>query len=240
MYLQLHIFRLQYSTERICAAIGDISTIQCALYCKHGAKYSAHSPVCAIWTVVPDIHNVLTAPHFQASIFNWIYLSCYWRYLDNSMSVILQSLCQIQRTSSGLRYVNCGPGHIQCNYCSAYSGLNIQLNISALLLEISRICKARHTANVVPNTAHTIPFRLCELWFRPYTMKWQPCIFSLQYSTERICAAVEGISTIQWALYCNLGAQIQRISTRLHYVNCAPGYIQSTNSSAYLCFNIQL
>jgi hypothetical protein len=76
-------------------------------------------------------------------------------------------------------------------------GLNIQLNISALLLEVSRICKARHTANVVPNTAHTLPFRLCELWSRPYTMRWQPRIFSLQYSTERTCAAVGDISTIQ-------------------------------------------
>jgi hypothetical protein len=39
---------LQYSTERICAAIGDISTIQCTLYCKHGAKFSAHPPLYAM------------------------------------------------------------------------------------------------------------------------------------------------------------------------------------------------
>jgi hypothetical protein len=48
MKLQHGIFRLQYSTQFICAAIGDISTIQCSLYCKHGAKYSAHPPVYAI------------------------------------------------------------------------------------------------------------------------------------------------------------------------------------------------
>jgi hypothetical protein len=31
--------------------------------------------------------------------------------------------------------VNCGSGHIQCYCCSAYSGFNIQLNVSALLLQ---------------------------------------------------------------------------------------------------------
>jgi hypothetical protein len=296
MKWQPRIFSLQYSTERICAAVGDISTIQWALYCNLGAKYSAYPPVYTMWTVVPAIYKVLTAPHIHASILSCKQLTCYWCYLDNSMRLILHSWCQIQRTSSGLRYVIYGPGHIQWNYCSAYSGLNIQLNISALLLEISRICKARHTANVVPNTAHTIPFRLCELWFRPYTMKWQPRIFSLQYSTERICAAVGDISTIQWALYCNLGAkysayppvytmwtvvpaiynaftapyiqtwifscrylrcyciyhinsmraiqqtlsQIQRITSRLRYVNCGLGHIQSIFRTAYLGFNIQL
>jgi hypothetical protein len=151
MKWQLRIFRLQYSTERICAPIGDIPTIQCALYCKRGAKYSAHPPVYIMSTVVPVIY--------------------------------------------------------QCSYSSAYSGLNIQLNISALLLEISRICNARHTANLVPNTAHTLLFALCELWSRPYTTKWQHRILSLQYSTERICAAIGEISTIQWALYCNLGTK---------------------------------
>jgi hypothetical protein len=83
MYLQLRIFRPEYSAERICAAIGDITTIQCALYCKHGAKYSAHSPVYASWTVVQVIYNVITARHIQASIFKWTYRGCYWRYLDN-------------------------------------------------------------------------------------------------------------------------------------------------------------
>jgi hypothetical protein len=48
MYLQLHIFRIQYSAERIFAVIGDITTTQCALYCKLGAKYSAHPPVYAM------------------------------------------------------------------------------------------------------------------------------------------------------------------------------------------------
>jgi hypothetical protein len=63
MNLQHRIFRPQYSTERIYAAIGDITTNQLALYCKLGAKYSAHRPVYAVWTVASAIYKVFTAPH---------------------------------------------------------------------------------------------------------------------------------------------------------------------------------
>jgi hypothetical protein len=126
-YLQLRILRLQYSAVGICAAIVDITTLQFALYCKYGAKYSAHPPVYAVWTVVPAIYKVFTAPHFQTSIFIWTYLRCYWRNHDNSMPVILQTLSQIQRISYRLRYVNCGPSYIQSIYSSAYFGCNIQL-----------------------------------------------------------------------------------------------------------------
>jgi hypothetical protein len=163
MYLQLHIFRLQYSTKHICAAIADMSTIQCSLYCNLGAKYRAHPPVYAMWTVVPAICNVVTALHIQALIFNWIYLRCYWRYVDNPMLIILQTWCQTQLTSSGLRYVNCGPGHTECIYSSAYSGVNNHLNVSALILVIYRQFNARYTANREPNTAHILQFTLCEL-----------------------------------------------------------------------------
>jgi hypothetical protein len=127
MHLQLRIFRLQYSAVGICAAIVHYTSIQCALYCKLWAKYSAHPPVCAMWTVVPDIYNAFTAPYIQTSIFIWSYLPCYCTYLGNSVRVILHSWCQIQRTSSSLCYVNCGPGHIQSTYSTAYLGLNIQL-----------------------------------------------------------------------------------------------------------------
>jgi hypothetical protein len=226
MYLHLRIFRLQYATERICAAIDDISTIQCAIYCKLVAKYSAHPPDHSMWTVVPAICNVVTALHIQALIFNWTYLRWYWRYvensmrhilqtwcqmqriysslryvncapeiynaitvsynqasifnltdlcchwrcLDNSTRVILQTWCQIQTTSSTLRCVNCGPGHMQCSYSSAYSGLNIQLNLPALLLEICRQFNARYTANMVPNIEQILQFTLSELRSRTYTM----------------------------------------------------------------------
>jgi hypothetical protein len=123
------------------------------------------------------------------------------------MRDILQILCQIQRPSSGLRYVNCGPGYIQCIYSSAYSDFNVHLNVSALLLEISRQFNSRYTANVVPNTAHLLRFTLCELWSRTYTMHLQLHIFRLQYSFERICPAIVNISAIQCALYCILGAK---------------------------------
>jgi hypothetical protein len=160
-----------------------------------------------MWTVVPSIYKVLTAPHIYASIFSCRQLTCYWCYLDNSMRLILHSWCQIQRTSSSLRYVTCGPGNMQCNYSYVYSGFNVQVNVSALLLETSRQFNERYTANLVPNTAHILQFTLCELWSRPYTMKWQHHIFSLQYSTERIRAAIGNISTIQCSLYCKLGAK---------------------------------
>jgi hypothetical protein len=205
MKLQFRIFRLQYSTQGICATSGDIRTYRCALECKLDAKYSAHPFVYAMWTVVPDIYNAFTAPHIQTSIFNWTYLRCYWGYLVISMSVILQAWCQIQRTSSSLRYVNCGPGHIQCIYSSAYSDFNIQLNVSALLLEISRQFNERYTVNLVPNTAHIL--RLCQLWSRPYTKNLQLRTFRFQYSAEGSYLAIGGISAIQWSLYCKHGAK---------------------------------
>jgi hypothetical protein len=62
--------------------------------------------------------------------------------------------------------VNCVSGHIQCNYSSAYTGFNIQLNVSALLLEISEQVNARYISSLVPNTAHILQFTLCELWSR--------------------------------------------------------------------------
>jgi hypothetical protein len=178
MHLQLRKFRHQCSSERICAAIGNISTIQCSLYCKLGAKYSAHPPVHAMWTMVPDIYNAFTTPYIQTSIFIWTYLRCYWKYLDNSMRVILQTCCQIQRTSSSLCYVNCGPGHIQSTYSSAYLVLNIQQSAAPMLLEVSRQFNARYTVNLLPNTAHILQFMLCELWSRPYTKHLQLRIFS--------------------------------------------------------------
>jgi hypothetical protein len=206
-YLQLLIVRPQYSSERICAAIRDIPTHRCALYCKFGDKYSAYPPVYAVWSVVPDIYKVFNAPHIYASIFSWRYLRCYWRDLDNSMCVILEAWCQIQRTFSSLRYLNCGPGHIQCTYSSTYSGCNIQLNTSALLLEIYRQFNVRYTANIVPYTAHILQFALSELWSRTYTMYLQLLIVRPQYSTERICAAIGDIPTLRCALCCKFGVK---------------------------------
>jgi hypothetical protein len=160
-----------------------------------------------MWTVVPDMYNVFTATQIRDSLFNWTYVRCNWRYVEYSMRLILQTLCQIQRTSSSLCCLDCSPGHIQCDYSSTYSVFNIQLNVSALLSEISRQLNALHTANVVPNIAHILQFTLCQLWSRTYTMYLLLHIFRLQYSTERICADVGDMSTIQCALYCKHDAK---------------------------------
>jgi hypothetical protein len=127
----------------------------------------------AIWTVVPDLYNVLTIPHIQASIFNWTYLRCHWRYIENSMLHIQQTLFQIQRISFRLRYMKCGPGHIQCNFSSTYSGFYIQMNVSTPILEIYRQFNVRYTANIEPNTAHTLQLSLFEQWSRDIQ-----CIYS--------------------------------------------------------------
>jgi DUF971 family protein len=100
-----------------------------------------------MWTVVTDVYNVFTAPHIHASIFNWKYLRCHWRYLDNSMSVILQTWWQIQRTSPSLRYVNYVPDirnvftahHIQASifnwtYLRCYCR-HLDYSMSVLLLD---------------------------------------------------------------------------------------------------------
>jgi hypothetical protein len=110
---------------------------------------------------------------FSASIFNWTYLRCNCRYHDNSMHVILQTWCQIQRTSSSFRYVNSNPGHIQSIYSSAYICFNIRWNVSALLLAIVGHFGARYTANWEPNIAYIIRFSLCGLWSRTYSMQLQ-------------------------------------------------------------------
>jgi hypothetical protein len=113
-------------------------------------QYSVQPPDYAMWTVAPDIYNVNTVPHVLASVFKWTYLRWYWRYVQMSMGLIPQTLCQMLRISSSLSYVNCGPGHIQCIYSSTYSGFNIQMNVSALILEICRQFNRPYTANFVP------------------------------------------------------------------------------------------
>jgi hypothetical protein len=139
----------------------------------------------------------------------------------------------IQRTFFSLRYLNCGSRHIQCNYSSAYSGFNIQLNVSLPLLEISRQFNLSNNANLVLITVHFLQLTLCGLWSRPYTMYLQLRIFRLQYSAVGICAAIGDISTIQWALHCKLGAKYSA-----HSPVCAAN--ECNYSSAYSGFNIQL
>jgi hypothetical protein len=154
------------------------------------------------------------------------------------MRVILQTCCQIQRISSSLCYVNCGPGHIKSTYSSAYLGLNILLQAASLLLEVSRQFSARYTAFLVPNAAHILQYTLCELWFRTYTKYLQLRILMFQYSAVGICAAIVHITTIQCALHCIFG--VKYISSSLRCVNRGSIHIQSIYSSAFSCFNIQL
>jgi hypothetical protein len=107
----------------------------------------------------------------------------------------------IQRVTSSLSNVNCGPGYIQCIYSYSFSGFNIQLRVSALILDMCRQFDAPYTANIVSKTPHILQITLCELWSRPYTMYLQLHILRLQYSAERISAVIGDISTIQCALY---------------------------------------
>jgi hypothetical protein len=120
------------------------------------------------------------------------------------MSAILQAWCQLQCTSSSLRYVHCGPGHIECIYSSAYSDFNIHLNVSGLLLEIARQFNACLTAYFEPNTAHILPFPLCVLSNRPYTRYLQLRIFSLQYFTDPTSAAIGDMPLFGCPLYWKL------------------------------------
>jgi hypothetical protein len=121
------------------------------------------------------------------------------------MRVILLTWCQIQRRSPSFRCVNCGPRtytmHLQ------FLILRPQYSTAGMLLQIFRHIDARYTANLGSNTAHILQFTLYELWFRTYTMHLQLNIFRLQYSFERICAAIGDISTTQCALYSKLCAK---------------------------------
>jgi hypothetical protein len=121
--------------------------------------------------------------------------------------VILQAWYQIQRTSPSLRCVNCGLGYLQSIYSSAYLGFNILLQVSALLLVISRQLEARYSANIGPNIVGILQFTLCEMWSRTYIMNLQLRMFSIQYSTVGICAAIVYNTSILCAFYCKLGAK---------------------------------
>jgi hypothetical protein len=186
--------------------------------------------------VVPDIYKVFTVPHIYASISSCTHLRCYSRYHMTSVRVILQTWCQIQRSTPSLRNVNCGPEHIQCTYSSAYSEFNIRMNVSAPLLYISRQFNARYTAFLVPNTEHIVQFTLCEMWCRTYTNYLQLRLFRLQYSTVCVCAAIVDITTVQCALYCKLGANysahppvyaMRTVVPDIHYAFTAP-HIQTS------------
>jgi hypothetical protein len=94
-------------------------------------QYSAQPPVYAMWIVLPAICYVVTALYIQALIFNWTYLRWYWRYVENSMRLILQTWCQMQRIYSSLRYVNCGP--------EIYNAITVSYN-QASIFNLTVLC----------------------------------------------------------------------------------------------------
>jgi hypothetical protein len=60
------LFWYQYTIERISADIGDMSTIQSALYCTFTAKFSLNPPDYANSTLIPVKSNIITVLLLQA------------------------------------------------------------------------------------------------------------------------------------------------------------------------------
>jgi hypothetical protein len=186
-------FRLQYSIERISVDIGDTSTIQCALYSTFAAKYRAQYPVYAMPSLFPGKSNIITVLLVQASIFIWMYLRCDWWIIDKSMRVILHICCQIQSTISGVRYAISGPGQMPYIYNSSSSGCNIPLNVNPTMLVILRQSNVRYTPHSLPNAGQIGQITLRQHWSQSIPIQLQFSSFRLQYSIERICAAIGGV-----------------------------------------------
>jgi hypothetical protein len=177
-------------------------TMRWALYSTFAAKYREDQPICASSPLEPVKSSVIAVLHIQASIFNWTYLRCYSRYVDNSTLVTHYICCQMDCSASGLCYVNCGgPSQIQRKYCIADSFLNIQINVYPLLLVICRHVGARYTPKLLPHRARILLYALCQLWSQSHPIYLQFFLCRLQYSIERISAAIGGLSTNLWALY---------------------------------------
>jgi hypothetical protein len=127
------------------------------------------------------------------------------------MRVTMQTCCPMQRISSSLRYVNCGPDHKQCIYSSIYIFFNIRWNASALLLEIIGYFEARYTANLVPNAAHIPQLSLCEQWSRTYTKCLQLHIYMLNIRWNASALPLEIIGYFEARYTENLEANIALI-----------------------------
>jgi hypothetical protein len=120
---------------------------------------------CRIQRTTTSLHYVYCGPGHIRSIYSSAYSG---HNIQLNLSALLLEIrrqfnaccstnfAQMQRTSPSLRYVNCGPGNIQFIYNSSYSGDNIQVKVSALLLDIFQHFDARYTINLVSNTGHTV------------------------------------------------------------------------------------
>jgi hypothetical protein len=207
-----------------------MSTTQRMLYSTFAAKCRINPPDYAMSILVPVKYNKITVLLMQASIFNWTYLRCDWWFIDEWMRVILHICCQIQGTISGLGYVNYGPGQIKYIYISCYSGINIQFNMSSSILVIYRQFNARCTPHLLPNAGHKIRFTPCLFWTREIPIYLHFLLFRLQYSIERISAAIGDISTKKCVIL-HIYSQIQCTFAGMHHINPGHGQIQWNNSS---------
>jgi hypothetical protein len=109
-----------------------------------------------------------------------------------------------------------------------------------MLLKICLYLHACYTANFVSNTDPVLRIALCVLWSRTYTIHLQLRTFRLQYSSERICAAIGNISTIQCSLYCKLVAKYNAHPPVYALWTCGPCHIEYSYSPTYSGFNIQV
>jgi hypothetical protein len=155
------------------------------------------------------------------------------------MCVILQTWYQIQRTSSRLRYLNCGPGHIQRNYSSTYSGFNIQLNVSPTLLDTCRQISEHYAANLVPIESTTFSLRNvnCDPGHIQFIYISAYSGFNIQLNVSALPLEIRRQFIERYT--ANL-VPIQCTTSSLRNVNCGSGHIQCNYSSRYSGFNIQL
>jgi hypothetical protein len=194
-------------------------TIRSALHSTFAAKYIALYPVCATSTLIGDKSIFITVLRIKEYIFTWSYLRCCSRDMDNSLRVILHICCQIQLRLADLYYVNSGSCQIQCNYGSALWGLNIELVVSPLLLQMYEQLNARYTPHLQPNTAHVNRFVLCQLWILSNPMQIQLRIFKLHYSIDHFSVDIGYMWTIRCALCgtiavkCRASAPVYAMST---------------------------
>ena len=133
-YFQFCIFKNEYPSDRISAAIIDTLMIRCDFHSRHAAKYVERHLVFSTSTLSWVKTSVVPILHIQSWIFIWTYLRCYCWYVDNSMRFSLRTGCEICGATSCLRCVISVLVQDQSIYNFAYSSMNIRLNVSPLLL----------------------------------------------------------------------------------------------------------
>jgi hypothetical protein len=99
--LQFCIYRLEYSLERISAAVIYMWKIRCALHSIIAAKYSARQPICAMSTLFPVKSSVFAVLHIQASIFKSMFL---FSVSVVRMSTIWCAFCHVPRSARSIAW----------------------------------------------------------------------------------------------------------------------------------------